>query len=93
MRIPRKAGLLLGCALGAVAGAASQPLRAQSFGGTPTVVTGVATVTTGPGNTSVFVSTPETVINWTTIDPGGGAIDFQPAGTTAVFTSAPGNPD
>ena len=88
MRIPRKTGLLLGCALGAVI--ASQPARAQSFDGTPTVVTGTASVFTAPGSTSVLISSSETVINWSTTDTGGtGAIDFQPAGTTAVFSSDP----
>ena len=40
MRIARKAGLLVGCALGAVMMA--QPAGAQSFNGTPTVVTGTS---------------------------------------------------
>jgi hypothetical protein len=64
------------------------PAAAQSFLGTPTVATGGATVNTSPGNTIVNVNAPVTVINWAPDDTTGtGIIQFQPAGTTALFRS------
>lgn len=86
-RLPRgRAGLLAGCAIGAVMVALPQAAAAQAFQGDGTVVTGDATITTGVGGTSVLVGTSETVINWIPFDTTGtGTIDFLPAGTTALF--------
>jgi len=92
----RPARLLAGCALGAVVAAFSSGAAAQSFNGTPTTVAGNAAVFTSPGapgvppSTSVLVLDSETVINWATVDSlGSGAIDFQPAGTVALFSADP----
>jgi hypothetical protein len=65
--------------------------RAQSFQGSGTVVAGSASIVTGPGTTGVTVSSNSVVIDWTPTDTaiGGGAINFQPAGTTATFTQDP----
>jgi hypothetical protein len=65
--------------------------RAQSFNGTGNVVAGSASIVTGPGTTGVTVSSNSVVIDWTPTDTaiGGGAINFQSAGTTATFTQDP----
>ena len=86
-RLPRgRAGLLAGCAMGAVMVALPQAAAAQAFQGGGTVVTGDATITTGVESTSILVGTSETVINWIPFDTTGtGTIDFLPAGTTALF--------
>ncbi|TCM18115.1 hypothetical protein EDF56_105465 [Novosphingobium sp. PhB165] len=63
---------------------------AQSFQGTGTVTTGNATINTGTGTTQVQVSSNQTVIDWVAPDSGGGPVNFQPAGTTASFTTGSG---
>ena len=74
-------------ALGAALAAAPSASRAQSFNGTPTVVSGSAGIVTGVGSTTVTLGAAQTVINWVPTDTatGGGTIAFQAAGTTATF--------
>jgi len=91
--------LLAGCALGALLVSLPTAASAQSFDGTPEVVTGDALVTTMPdggeglpARTDVLVFTPETVINWYTFDfTPGTPINFQPEGTVAAFASQVGD--
>lgn len=64
-------------------------VRAQSFQGSGSVEAGSANINnTSPGQTTVTVN-GNAVIRWTPTDTatGGGAINFQPAGTTALFQS------
>lgn len=79
--------LMIGCAAGAVL--ASGEAAAQSFDATSTVTHGTATITTPPGQTNVNVTSPSAVIVWRPLTFGDPII-FQPAGTTATFTGAPG---
>jgi len=97
-RLSRRPGrapaLLAGCAIGAMLVALSSPAAAQSFNGTPTVVAGSALITPGAGSHDIIIQNAETVINWAAVDgTGSGAIDFQPAGTTAVFRDGGGLAD
>lgn len=65
-----------------------EAVRAQSFDATGVVVGGSAIITTTPGRTDIGALTPDVVINWTPNAVGGsGPINFQPVGTTAVFTN------
>ncbi|MBX9886055.1 MAG: hypothetical protein K2X68_13900 [Novosphingobium sp.] len=63
--------------------------RAQSFNAAGTVVAGAGAITTGLGTTTIAADTPSLVINWSPHDSatGGGPINFQPAGTSALFTN------
>lgn len=65
--------------------------RAQSFQGTVSSTVGSVSVVNGTNTTTVTVSSPSAVINWTPDDQAatGGPIDFQTAGTTATFTNNP----
>ena len=82
----RHSAWLASCAMATALAAAPHAAHAQSFQGTPTVVTGTAGVSTGVGSTTINVGSSETVINWAPNDiTGTGTIDFQPAGTTATF--------
>lgn len=76
-------------AMGTVLVATAPVARAQSFNAGNTVVAGSASVTTGAGVTDITIFSPQVVIDWTPTDTaiGGGAIDFQSAGTTATFTN------
>ncbi|MEJ2458785.1 MAG: hypothetical protein P8Y58_11815, partial [Novosphingobium sp.] len=78
--------------------ALAQPAQAQSFNGTynPTFPLGFANIFTSPGGgtpatpptTTIEVYSPQTVIDWTPNDTTGtGTVNFQPAGTTAIFTN------
>ncbi|MEJ2407749.1 MAG: hypothetical protein P8Y48_00075 [Novosphingobium sp.] len=78
--------------------ALAQPAQAQSFDGTynPTFPLGFANIFTSPGGgtpatpptTTIEVYSPQTVIDWTPNDTTGtGTVNFQPAGTTAIFTN------
>ena len=77
--------LLFAFILGNVAGAAC----AQSINATGVVVAGGAAISTGPGTTTVTASTPSVVIDWSPDDTGigGDAINFQSAGTSALFVN------
>lgn len=85
-----------GCSVLALATAlvvGPSPAAAQSFLGTGNFATnggGAASIGTGPNTTTVTLNPGQTVINWTPTDNavGGGAIGFQPSGTTATFTGA-----
>ncbi|PJG46187.1 histidine kinase [Sphingobium sp. LB126] len=80
------ARLLRGCAsVIAFAAAWSAPSHAQTgFQGTPSVITGSASI--NPGRDTITVNTAETVINWTPSDTSGtGVVDFLPAGNAAQF--------
>lgn len=69
-------------------------VSAQSFQGTGVVGSGSATISTGPGTTTVTVASPQSVINWTPADNAvgtGTSILFQPANTTATFTTPAGS--
>lgn len=79
--------LMIGCAAGAVL--ASGEAVAQSFDATSTVTHGTATITTPPGQTNVDVTSPNAVILWRPLKFGDPVI-FQPEGTVATFTGAPG---
>ncbi|SLK04913.1 beta strand repeat-containing protein [Novosphingobium mathurense] len=69
--------------------AAPTPAQAQSFQGTGTVNSGIASIVDGAGTTDVFIGSTEVVIDWTTNDPGGtGNVIFQTGGTTANFTDS-----
>ncbi|HUQ13913.1 MAG TPA: hypothetical protein VM055_06525 [Novosphingobium sp.] len=64
--------------------------RAQSLQGSSNVVAGSANVTTGPGTTTVDVTSPSAVIDWTPFDTAinnFAGIGFQAANTTATFQS------
>jgi len=68
----------------------SQQAHAQAFEGMPTVQSGGASFDrTTPGQETIFLETPQTVINWTTNDTGmgGGDINFLPSGHIATFTN------
>lgn len=87
-RLARRA-LLASSALAATC-VLPQTAGAQAFQGTPSVVSGGPVITTGTGTTSVVLTAPETVINWTPTDVSGtGTIDFLPSGTVASFSDEP----
>lgn len=62
---------------------------AQSFNATGTIIAGAGAITTDIGATKVSADTPNLVINWSPNDTamGGGPINFQTAGTQALFTN------
>ncbi|OYX64775.1 MAG: hypothetical protein B7Y89_00560 [Novosphingobium sp. 32-60-15] len=66
--------------------------QAQSFQGTATVVGGSANVSVTGTTTDISVFSDSAVLNWVPFDQAttGGAIDFQPIGTTATFIGASG---
>ena len=75
-------------AIAAMLANASAPARAQSFDAVPTLVAGGAIFSEAPGVTTVSVNQPSAVINWVpNAAAGTGPINFQPASTTALFTS------
>lgn len=84
-------GRLMHASLLAIAGMlahAPAPARAQSFDAVPTLVAGGAFFSQAPGVTTVEVNLPSAVINWVpNAAAGSGPINFQPANTTALFTS------
>ena len=85
--------LMMGCASVALAATAlaSQEAEAQAFVGTPTTASGTVTyVRATPGNETVVLRSRTATINWTPTNqqPGGGPIDFLPAGNTATFSSS-----
>lgn len=85
-----------GLALATALVATGTSLKAQSFNAlTPSVVGGSATIFDSTGTTTITVSTPSAVINWTPSDtaPTGGPINFQTVGTTATFQNDFNNPD
>jgi filamentous hemagglutinin family protein len=69
--------------------AGASAAQAQSFQGNGTFNSGSGTINTAPNDTTITINSTDAVIDWTTFDTatGGGSIDFQPAGTTATFTS------
>ena len=71
----------------------ASPAAAQSFQGTGTVTSGSGSISTGAGTTDISIGSSQAVIDWTPTDNGmgGGAIDFQPGGTTATFNGTEGN--
>jgi filamentous hemagglutinin family protein len=81
----RSSALAIGVAL--VTFGATAPVHPQSFNATGTLASGDALITESAGATTVTLNTSQAVINWTPNDAGtgGGAIDFQSAGTTATF--------
>jgi filamentous hemagglutinin family protein len=81
----RSSALAIGVAL--VAFGATAPVHPQSFNGTGTLASGDALITESAGATTVTLNSSQAVLNWTPNDTatGGGAIDFQSAGTTATF--------
>lgn len=89
----RRARLLAGCALAAIA----TPGHAQqAFKANPTTVAGSANVSQGqaiPGGLrdTVLVNSQQAVINWAPTDTGvgGGAISILPQGNELVFTADP----
>jgi hypothetical protein len=84
----RQGAWLSTCAMATALAVAPHAASAQAFQGTPSVVTGSATITTGTGSTVIGVGANQTVINWAPTDVSGtGTIDFLPAGTTATFDS------
>jgi hypothetical protein len=90
--IRNRSHLLLGCGSAALALAlafAPQRAAAQAFNAGGTVIDGVAFIDNpAPGQTTIDVVTPTTVINWTpTLDNMGNALIFLPAGNTATFQS------
>ena len=86
----KRTSLLIGCgsaalALGLALGPA--PAAAQAIQATGNVSSGNASINqTVNGQTTVSVTTPSTVIDWTPLeDASGNALDFLPANTTAFF--------
>lgn len=78
-------GLLLSISVGSLQAAA------QSFQGTASVVAGAASVSTSANSTTIVLSAPSSVIDWTPTDRSSGPspVNFQLAGTTATFTNDP----
>ena len=60
-----------------------------SFQGTGTFNSGSGSITLGTNTTTINVTSPNAVIDWSTFDTatGGGPINFQPSSTTATFQS------
>ena len=88
---PRFSRTALACSTLAMAVAlTSAPGRAQSFLAGSTTTFGSAVVTTGTNTTTITISSPSAVIDWTPTDTATSplAITYQPNGTTATFTSA-----
>lgn len=81
------AGSLL--ALAAILAAAPTVASAQSFNASGTIVAGSGAIIEGAGSTLVATDSPNVVINWSPNDiaSGGGPINFQSAGTSALFTN------
>lgn len=79
-------------AMAAMLAVAPTSARAQSFNASGTVVLGSANIVETAGKTSVGTTAPQVVINWSPTDTatGGGAINFQTAGTTAEFFNQDG---
>ncbi len=84
--------LLLGTIMSGCALAATPSSAQNAFQGTPTVVTGIASITQGltPNTDQIGINSTQVVINWLPNDVkiGGGAIDFLPVGSTALFAPA-----
>ncbi|WP_421838172.1 beta strand repeat-containing protein [Novosphingobium sp.] len=76
-------------AMAAMLTAAPMAARAQSFNATGTIVAGLGDISVAPGTTTVATDSPGVVINWSPSDTasGGGPIDFQSAGTSALFSN------
>lgn len=76
-------------AMAAILASAPMAARAQSFNATGTIVAGAGSIITGAGTTTVATDSPNVVINWSPNDTviGGGPIEFQTAGTSALFTN------
>ncbi|SNS06946.1 haemagglutination activity domain-containing protein [Sphingomonas laterariae] len=87
--------LLSTCAVAAAMAAwGHHPAAAQSFQGAGNVAAGSATINQGvPGVTTVTVTSPTAIINWTPTDTAaaGTPIQFQGSGTTANFESSGGD--
>ncbi|MCT2557466.1 hypothetical protein N0B51_00580 [Tsuneonella sp. YG55] len=86
----RRTALLAASALALVLAAAPGRVVAQAYQGSGTVPAGAggAVITPGLNTTTIDVTAPNTVINWTPTDTSGPAvIDFLPAGTTATYRS------
>ncbi|HEX8379173.1 MAG TPA: hypothetical protein VF619_01335, partial [Allosphingosinicella sp.] len=85
---PLRSRLLAGAAaLGALI--LPDAASAQAFDGTPIVVHGSVTRSTGPGTETIFVETPSAVVNWipnSNADPT--PFDFLPAGNVATFQNS-----
>ena len=60
-----------------------------SFQGNGTFNSGSGSITLGTNTTTINVTSPNAVIDWSTFDTatGGGPINFQPSSTTATFQS------
>jgi len=90
--------LMMSCATAALAGSVTLPqkARAQAFMGTPVTQSGTVTYSRStPGTERIVLGSGTATINWTPTSqqPGGGPINFLPAGNTATFTSSPGITD
>lgn len=89
----KRTSLLAGCgsaalALGLIFGPA--PAAAQGIQATGNVTFGNATINNAvPSETTVVVSTPTTVIDWTPTEVNGNALDFLPSGNFAYFNNDP----
>ncbi|GGI93226.1 hypothetical protein GCM10007973_31900 [Polymorphobacter multimanifer] len=68
------------------------PALAQSFQGTPVVVSGIVNVNPLEGVSDILINSERSILNWTPTDTGAGTvpINFQPSGTTANFFSGSG---
>jgi len=90
--------LIMSCATVALATTALLPQKAvaQAFVGTPTTQSGTVTYNRAtPGSERIVLRSSTATINWTPTNqqPGGGPINFLPAGNTATFTSNRGIAD
>jgi filamentous hemagglutinin family protein len=98
VRLGARKALMMSCATVALAATALLPQKAvaQAFVGTPTTQSGTVTYSRAtPGTESIVLGTSTATINWTPTNqqPGGGPINFLPAGNTATFTSNRGIAD
>jgi hypothetical protein len=89
--------LMMSCASAALAVAALLPQKAQAqaFVGTPTTVSGTVSYSRStPGSETITIGSNTATINWNPAgqEPGGGTLNFLPAGNTATFTT-PGTTD
>ena len=80
-------------AVGGTPAAAQVAGPSGSFQGSGSFSSGTGTITAGTGTTNIQVNSSQAVIDWTPTDnvicnPACGAINFQPAGTTATFNGA-----